>query len=110
MEEGCVVHLEIVDSLHLSLVKPFDTLAVFPEAKLYFVVFGHHVSAEAVLLSLVPEAFVATLVSPRVNAESMLLVVFVLSSIHPSVIPDVNAHSFHVVVEPLSLVLTAVQP
>ena len=110
MEEGCVVHLQIVDSLHLSLVEPFDTLAVFPEAELYFVVFWHNVSAKAVLLSLVPEAFVAALVSPRVNAESVLFVVFVLSAIHPSIVPDVNAHSFHIVVEPLSLVLTAVQP
>jgi len=100
----------IVYSLNLSLVEPLDTLAVLPETELYFVVFGHNVRPQTVLLTLVPKAFVAALVGPSINSEAMFFIVLVLSAVHPSVVLNVNAHTFHIVIKPLSLVLAAVQP
>ena len=108
MEEGCVVHLQVIDGLNLSLVEPFDALAIFPQSKLNFIVFGDHICAKAMLLALVPIALIAALVSPGVNSEPMLFVIFVLPLVHAAVIPDVDAHALHVVVQPLSLVASTV--
>lgn len=110
MEESCIVHLQVIDGLNLSLVEPLDALAVFPESKLNFIVFGNHICAKAVLLALVPIALIAALVSPGVNSEPMLFVIFVLPLVHATVVPDIDAHAFHVVVQPLSLVTSTVEP
>mmetsp|Transcript_16812 Transcript_16812/g.21278 ORF Transcript_16812/g.21278 Transcript_16812/m.21278 type:complete len:331 (-) Transcript_16812:150-1142(-) len=110
MEESGVVHLAVVDSLHLRLIEPFNALAVLPQAILHLVVFGHDVGAEPVLLALVPVALVAALIGPGIDAETMLFVVFVLALVHSTIVPDVNAHALHVVVQPLALILATIEP
>lgn len=110
MEEGRVVHLGVVNRLHLRLVEPLNTFAVLPETKLDFVVFRDDVGSQAVLLALVPEAFIASLIGPSVYSEPMLLVVLVLTPVHAAIVPDVYPHALHVVVEPLALILAPVQP
>ena len=110
MEESSIVHLHVVDCLDLGFVEPFYPLAVLPQTELHLVIFGNDVCAETVLFTLVPIAFIAALISPRVDSEAVLLVVFVLTAVHSSVIPDVNSHALHIIVEPFALVLTAVKP
>ena len=110
MEECRIIHLHVVDRLDLGLVEPFDPLAVLPQAELHLVIFGNNIGAETVLFTLVPIAFIAALIGPRVDTESVLLVVFVLATVHPSIIPDINSHALHIIVEPFTLVLTAVKP
>lgn len=110
MEECCIVHLQLIDGLHLSFVEPFDALTVLPKAELHFIVLGHDIGAQPVLLALVPVALVAALVGPRVDAESVLLIVLVLALVHPAIVPNVNAHAFHVIVQPFALVASAIEP
>ena len=110
VEETRIVETEIIDGLHLNLVEPLDALAIFPQTVLSFVVLGHHVSANAVLLSFVPVAFVASAVSPSVHTEAMLLVILVFTLVHSAVVPNVNAHTLHVILEPLAFVPTTVEP
>jgi len=110
MEESGVVHLAVIDGLYLSFIEPFDALTIFPQTILHLVVFGDDVGADAVLLSLEPEAFVATLIGPGVDTKAMLFVILVLALILTSVVPNVDAHSFHVVVEPFALVLATIEP
>jgi len=108
MEESVIIHLLVVNCLDLGLIEPFDTFAIFPKTKLDFAVLGDEIGAETVLLALVPETFIATLISPGVDTKAMLLVILVLTTVHSAVVPDVNSHAFHVVVEPFALVLAAV--
>ena len=110
MEESGVIHLHVIDCLHLGLIEPLDTLAILPQSILYFVVLGHHICAKTMLLAFVPVALVAPLVCPLVNAEAMLLVILVLASILTAIIPNVDSHALHVIVQPLTLVLTAIKP
>ena len=108
MEESSIIHLHVVDRLDLGFVEPFDPLAVLPQAELHLVIFRNNIGAETVLFALVPIAFIAALISPRVDSEAVLLVVFVLTAVHPSIVPDVNPHALHIVIEPFTLVFTAV--
>jgi len=110
VEESCVVHLPIVDSLDLSLVEPLNAFTVFPKAILQFVLLWHNVCAKSVLLSLEPVAFVATLVGPCVYSKAMFLIVLILTLIHAPIVPDIDAHSLHVVVKPLALILATIKP
>lgn len=110
MEARGVVELVVVDRQDLSLIKPLDPLAVFPESIFDLVVFGHDVGSKAVLLSFEPEAFVRSSIRPGVNSKAMLFVVFILTLVLAPVVPDVDSHALHVVVEPLSFVATAVKP
>ena len=110
MEECRIAHLHVVDCLHLGLVKPFDTLSIFPKTKLDLVVPGDHISSKPVLLTFMPEAFVAACISPRVDTVAVLFIIFVLSAVLTPIIPDINSHAFHVIVEPLALVLAPIEP
>lgn len=110
VEEAAVVQLKVGNCLHLGLVEPLNALAVFPQAVLYFIVLGHHVRSQPMLLAFVPVAFVAALISPRVDAEPVLLIILVLTLVHAPVVPNVDAHAFHVIFEPLALVAPSVEP
>lgn len=79
MEERCVVHLAIIDRLHLRFVEPFDALSVLPQPILHLVVFWDDIGAEAMLLTLEPVALVAACISPGVDSKAVFLVVFVLT-------------------------------
>ena len=98
LEEVLVIELLVVDSLDLALIEPFNALAVLPQPKLHLVVFGDEIGAQTVLLSLEPEALIATSIRPSVNSKPVLLVVLVLALVHSSIVPHVNAHALHVVV------------
>ena len=108
MEECCIVHLTIVDSLHLRLIEPLDALAILPKAVLKFVLLWYNVRSESMLFSLEPVALVAPLISPGINSEAMFLIILILALIHAAVVPDVDAHAFHVIVEPFALVLATI--
>ena len=110
MEECLVAHLHVVNGLHLGLIEPFYALAILPQAELHFIVSWHDVGAQAMLFTLVPVAFIASLVSPGIDAESMLLVVLVLSTVLSAIVPDVDAHALHIIVQPFTLVLASIEP
>ena len=100
----------VVDRVNLTLVEPFNSLAIFPETEFDLAVLGNKIGTQAVLFSLVPVSLVAAPVRPSVYSKAMLLVIFVLALVHPTIVPDVNAHALHVVVEPFTLVFTAIEP
>lgn len=110
MEEGGVVELEVVNRSDLDLIKPLDALAVFPESALDFVILWHQVRTDAMLLALVPVAFVAATICPCINAKTVLFIIFILALIHAAIVPDVYAHAFHIVLVPLTFVSAAIQP
>ena len=110
MEELCVIKLLVVDVLYLSVVEPFNALAVFPQTILQLAVFRDHVGTQPMLLTPIPKPFIAATVCPCVNAEAMFFIIFILALIHTTVVPDVNSHALHVVVEPFTFVASAVEP
>ena len=100
----------IVDCVNLILVEPFNSLTIFPQTKFDLAILGDEVSAQAMLLALVPVPLIAAPVCPGVNSETMLLIILVLTLVHPAIVPDVNAHALHVVVKPLALIFSAIEP
>jgi len=110
MEKCFIAHLHVINCLNLSLIEPFDALAVLPETKLDFVVSRDDVSTQTMLLALVPISFVAPRISPRVDTKAMLFVIFVLAAVLTAVIPNVDSHAFHIIVKPLTLILSPIKP
>jgi hypothetical protein len=97
MEETTVLELIVVNGQDLRLVKPFNSLTIFPKTILHLVVLGNHICAETVLLAPIPVTFVAATISPSINTKPMFFVVFVLTLIHASIVPNVDAHALHVI-------------
>lgn len=110
MEECRIVHLKVIDSLHLSLIEPLNALAVFPESKLDFLVLGHHISPQPMLLALKPITFISALISPLIDPISMFFVSLVIPRVLSPVVPDINAQAFHIILKPLSFVKSAIEP
>jgi hypothetical protein len=98
----------VVYALHLILVKPFNSFAIFPEAVLYFALLWNYVSTDSMLLSFVPVSFIATPVSPGIHSESVLLVISVLALIFSAIIPHINSNAFHIIIFPFSFVFSAI--
>ena len=110
MEERLVAHLHVVNGLNLCLVEPLDALSVLPEAELGFVVAGHDVGPQAVLLALVPVALITSLISPCIDTKAVLLVILVLTAKQSPVRPTLDAHAFHFTVQPFALVFAPIRP
>ena len=108
LEKSFIFQLVIVDRVNLTLVEPFNSLAIFPETKFDLTVLGDEIGAQTVLFTLVPVSLIAAPVCPGVNSEAMLLVVFVLAAVLTPVIPNVDAHTLHIIVQPFSLVFATV--
>ena len=102
--------LVVVDLVNGLRVEPGDSLTVLPEAVLHFSFAWVLVDAEAVLLSVVPPAFVLATVSPEIEAVTSFFILFVLALVGHPVSVDVNSHAVHVIIVPVAVILPAIFP
>mmetsp|Transcript_2980 Transcript_2980/g.4055 ORF Transcript_2980/g.4055 Transcript_2980/m.4055 type:complete len:430 (-) Transcript_2980:196-1485(-) len=93
----------------LLLIIPVAALALFP-APASFRAIGLAVNAVAVLLPVVPVAFVLAAVLPGIDTESVLAVIQVVAFVLAAVFPSIDALSVHIIVAPLAVIFATVGP
>jgi len=105
-------HIEpiLVNQVDSLLFEPLHAFPVLPEAELLSRFIAVDIRAEAVLLSLVPPAFVRATIRPHVETVALLLIIVVLAVVTHAIRVYVNSDTRHIVVDPLAVVFAAVLP
>ena len=101
------------NNLHLIIVvlffEPLESPAFGPDSVAHLT-FAVVVDANAVLLSIFPEAPECSFVGPDEEAVALLLIVDVVAGVVASVVPRILALAMHLVLFPLAIVLAAISP
>jgi hypothetical protein len=109
-EVGSVINFLLFYEVNLFFSEPLNSFPILPEAKLLLTLLGDKVSADTMLLSFEPKAFVTSAISPCINSETMLLVILVAALILPAIVPHISAISLHIVIFPLTFELSSIEP